>query len=74
MILDQLGKEKVDFEKCKGIGHDNAASMAGVHDGVQCLLQNINRKGKFVPCTNHSPNICGVHASTVNASAITFPG
>ena len=30
MILDRLGKEKLDFEKCKGIGHDNAASITGL--------------------------------------------
>ena len=28
MSLDWLEKEKLDFNKCKGIGFDNAASMA----------------------------------------------
>ena len=31
MILDRLEMEKHDFEKCRGIEFDNAASMAGVH-------------------------------------------
>ena len=72
IILDRLDKEKLDFKKCRGIGFDNAASMAGVCSDVQRFLQNINRKAKFVSCSNHSLNLYGVHASAVNASAITF--
>ena len=53
---------------------DNATSITGVHGGVQRLLRNINGKAKFVPCFNHSLNLCGIHASVVNASAITFFG
>ena len=74
MILDRLEKVKLGFKKCRGIGFDSVASMAGVHGSVQCLLQNINGKAKFVPCSNHSLNLCGVHASSVNASANTFFG
>ena len=48
--------------------------MAGVHVSVQRLLRNINGKAKFVPCSNHSLNLCVVHASAVNASAMTFFG
>ena len=48
--------------------------MARVRGGVQRLLRNINEKAKFVPCSNHSLNLCGVHASAVNVSAITFFG
>ena len=46
--------------------------MTRVYCGVQRLLRNINRKAKFVPCSNHSLNLCGVHASAMNASAITL--
>ena len=38
MILDRLEKEKLDFKKCRGIGFDNVASMAGVHGGIQRFL------------------------------------
>ena len=48
--------------------------MAGVHGGVQCLLRNKNERPKFVPCSNYCLNLSGVHASAVNASAITFFG
>ena len=74
MILDRLEKEKLDFKKCRGIRIDNAANMARVHGGIQRLLQNLNGKAKFVQCSNHSLNLCGVHASAVNASAIIFFG
>ena len=46
--------------------------MAGVHGDVQRFLRNIKGKANFVPCSNHSLNLCSVHASAVNASAITF--
>ena len=39
---------------------------------IQYLQQNINEKAKFAPCSNHSLNLCSVHASIVNASATTF--
>ena len=74
MILDRLEKEKLVFKKCRGIEFDKAASMFGVHGDVQRLLRNINGKAKFVPSSNHSRNFCNVHASAVNASAITFFG
>ena len=45
--------------------------MAGVHGGVQRLLRNINGKTK---CSYHCLNLCGVHASAMNASAITYFG
>ena len=74
MIFDWLEKEKLDFKKCKGKWFDNAASMAGVYSDVQHFLWNINGKAKFVPWSNHSLNLYGVHASAVNTSAITFFG
>ena len=67
-------KKKLDFEICRVIGFDNAACMAGVHGGIQRLLQNINGKTEFVPCSNHCLNLCSVYVSSVNASGITFFG
>ena len=74
MNLNRLEKEKLDFKEYREIGFSNAACMARVHGGVQCLLRNINEKTKFVPCSSHNLNLCGVHASAMNASAITFFG
>ena len=55
-------KRNLILKKCRGIGFDNAASIAGVHGGVQRLLQNKNRKAKFVVRSNHSLNLSSVHA------------
>ena len=46
--------------------------MTGVHGDIQNLLRNVNWKAKFVPCSNHSLYLCGVHASDEKASAIKF--
>ena len=74
MILDWLKKKELVLKKSRGIGFDNGVSMAGVQNGIKHLSWNINRKAKFVLCSNHNLNLCGVHASAVNASAITFFG
>ena len=65
---------KIDFKKCRGIKFDNAVRMSSVHVGVQRLLRKINGRAKFVPCSNHSLNLCVVHALAGNTSAITFFG
>ena len=72
MVFDRLEKEKLDFKKCTGIRFNNAGSITGTHGGVQRLLRNIKLEAKFVPCSHRSPNLCGVHASAVNAMATTF--
>ena len=72
IILDRLKKVKLDSKKCRGIVFDNAASMAGIHGDVPRLLRNINGKAKFVSCSNHSLNLCGIHASVGNATVFTF--
>ena len=72
MVLVRLEKKKLDYNKYREIRFDNAANMAEVHGGVQCLLRNINGKAKFVPHFNHRLNLCGVHASAGNASAFIF--
>ena len=69
-----MEKEKFYFKNCRGIELNNAARMVRVHGGVQRLLRKINGKAKFVPCSNHCLNLCYVHTSAVNASAITFFG
>ena len=70
-LLDKL-EEKLEFANCRGIGFDNAAAMAGVHGGVQRLLRNVNGKSNFIACSNHSLNLCGVHALSASTNAITF--
>ncbi len=34
-ILSNIEKDGLDIELCRGQGYDNAATMAGIHGGVQ---------------------------------------
>ena len=53
-VLGWLKKEKLDFKKISGIRFNNVASIAGVHGGIQHLLENINVKVKFMPISLHT--------------------
>jgi len=44
--------------------------MAGLHTGVQKRIKEINKKAYFVACTNHSPNLAGVHAASVDVNSV----
>jgi hypothetical protein len=48
--------------------------MAGVHNGVQQRINEVNSKAQFVACTNHTLNLAGVHASSETVNSITFFG
>jgi len=48
--------------------------MAGIHTGVKQRILQLNSKATFIPCTNHSLNIVGVHATASNANAVSFFG
>ena len=61
---NSIYNERLNFLKIKGTGFDNSDWVVSV--------QNIKRKIKFVPHFNHNLNSCSVHASAVNASAITI--
>lgn len=41
--------------------YDNAATMV-VDGGVQAKIKERNPKALFMPCVNHSLNLCGVHS------------
>lgn len=73
-ILEKLENEGLDIQLCRGQGYDNAASMAGIHGGVQQKIKDINPKAIFVPCSNHSLNLCGKHSFANNPSCVTFFG
>uniref|UniRef100_A0A1B6DAI5 TTF-type domain-containing protein n=1 Tax=Clastoptera arizonana TaxID=38151 RepID=A0A1B6DAI5_9HEMI len=73
-ILTALESDGLDIALCRSQGYDNAATMAGIHSGVQARIQNINPKALFVPCNNHSLNLCGVHAFSCTPSSLTFFG
>ncbi len=48
--------------------------MFGIHGGVQKKIKTINSKALFVPCANHSLNLCGVHSFGKNPACVTFFG
>ena len=54
--------------------YDNAAVMSGSISGVQTRLHERNPKAVFINCDNHSLNLAGVHAASVDPTIITFFG
>ncbi|XP_044151348.1 uncharacterized protein LOC122939347 [Bufo gargarizans] len=73
-ILQHLEEDGLDISLCHGQGYDNAATMAGIHGGVQAKIKEINPKAFFMPCANHSLNLCGVHSFGSVVSCVTFFG
>nr|XP_033788702.1 zinc finger MYM-type protein 1-like [Geotrypetes seraphini] len=73
-ILKQLDSDGLDINLCRDQGYDNAATMAGIHGGVQAKIKEINPKALFVPCANHCLNLCGVHSFGSVSSCVTFFG
>ena len=62
-ILAKLRDDHFDIQDMRGQGYDNAATMAGVHSGVQRSILDINPLPTYVPCNNHSLNLAGVHSA-----------
>ncbi|CAH2274965.1 zinc finger MYM-type 1-like [Pelobates cultripes] len=73
-ILQHLEEDGLDISLCRGQGYDNAATMAGIHGGVQAKIKEIIPNALFMPCANHSLNLCGVHSFGSVASCVTFFG
>src|SRR6218665_1287057 len=73
-ILKNLESDGLDIMMCRAQGYDNAATMSGIHGGVQALLKRKNHKAIFNGCVDHSLNLCGQHSFAVNASCVTFFG
>ncbi|CAH2220451.1 zinc finger MYM-type 1-like [Pelobates cultripes] len=73
-ILQHLEEDGLDISLCRGQGYDNAATMAWIHGGVQAKIKEINPKALFMPCANHSLNLCGVHSFGSVATFVTFFG
>lgn len=73
-ILSKLQEDGLNLADCRGQGYDNAATMAGIHAGVKQRILQLNPKAMFIPCTNHSLNLAGVHAAASAVNAVTFFG
>ncbi|KAL5497675.1 hypothetical protein EMCRGX_G014194 [Ephydatia muelleri] len=64
----------LNFLDCRAQVYDNAAVMSGSISGVQTRLRERNPKAVFINCDNHSLNLAGVHAASVDPTIITFFG
>lgn len=73
-ILTQLESDNLDIHICRAQGYDNAATMAGVHGGVQAKIKEHNPKALSMSCANHSLNLCGVHSFGSVSSSVFFFG
>lgn len=73
-ILKKLESDGLDFMMCRAQGYDNAATMAGIHGGVQAILKGKNKKAIFNGCVDHSLNLCGQHSFAENVTCVTFFG
>lgn len=69
MILDTLKTDNLEFSYCRGQGYDNGANMAGIYQGVQARIREINSLAAFIPCAAHSLNLVGVNAVNRVSSA-----
>lgn len=74
IILKKLKDDDLKFSDCRAQMYDNAAVMSGHISGVQARLTDLNAKAIFVNCDNHSLNLAGVHAASVDPLIITFFG
>ena len=73
-IIEALHGDGLNFLDCRAQMYDNAAVMSGHISGVQTRLRDRNAKAKFINCDNHSLNLAGVHAASVDPTIITFFG
>jgi len=74
IILRSLEEDGLNFLDCRAQMYDNAAVMSGSISGVQTRLREKNPKAVFINCDNHSHNLAGVHAASVDPTLVTFFG
>lgn len=74
LIVEQLVKYNIPLDDCRGQGYDNGANMAGLYNGAQAIISEINPLALFSNCGAHSLNLCGANAAECCEEAITFFG
>ena len=57
-IVDVLTRLGIPLEKLSGFSFDTAANMSGVRQGVQARLKERCPGSIYVPCCNHSLDLC----------------
>lgn len=60
-VIAALNEMDIDVQNCRGQCYDNASSMAGLYEGVQARIREINPLAEWVPCAAHSLNLVGVN-------------
>ncbi|XP_042320469.1 zinc finger MYM-type protein 1-like [Sceloporus undulatus] len=67
--LEEMGIAIVDM---RGQSYDNEANMKGKNSGVQTLLQELNPRVFFVPCSSHSLKLIVSDAASNFSEAVEF--
>ncbi|GFX90399.1 zinc finger MYM-type protein 1 [Trichonephila clavipes] len=73
-ILQELERNGLDIQNCRGQGYDNDANMVGINKGVRTRILNINPRAFFTPCGYHSWNLLLIDAANSSATTKTFFG
>ncbi|GFX69079.1 zinc finger MYM-type protein 1 [Trichonephila clavipes] len=73
-ILQELERNGLDIQNCRGQGYDNGANMVGINKGVKTRILNINPRAFFTPCGCHSWNLILIDAANSSSTAKTFFG
>ncbi|GFX35228.1 zinc finger MYM-type protein 1 [Trichonephila clavipes] len=73
-ILQELERNGLDIENCRGQGYDNDANRVGINKGVRTRILNRNPRTFFTPCGRHSWNLLLVDAANSSAKTKTFFG
>ncbi|GFX08045.1 zinc finger MYM-type protein 1 [Trichonephila clavipes] len=71
-ILQELERNGLDIQNCRGQGYGNGANMVGINKGVRTRILNINPRAFFTPCEYHSWNLLLIDAANSSATAKTF--
>ena len=51
LILAKLKEDNLDVQDLRGLGYDNAATMTGIHNGVQRRILDVNTLAIYIPVT-----------------------
>ncbi|GFV87648.1 zinc finger MYM-type protein 1 [Trichonephila clavipes] len=72
-ILQELERNGLDIENCRGQGYDNDANRVGINKGVRTKI-NRNPRTFFTPCGCHSWNLLLIDATNSSATTKTLFG
>ncbi|CAG4984984.1 unnamed protein product [Parnassius apollo] len=73
-ILQELERNGLDIQNCRGQGYDKGANMVGIHKGIRTRILNINPRAFFTPCGCHNWNLLLMDAANSSTITKTFFG